>query len=156
MSNNYTKEFCKIMQANYDSTSMSSNRIDEILNFAREMNFKKIGIAYCITFSYEAQVLEQYFSKYFDVYKVDCKYGKVTKNEIIGGGGSRIICNPAGQADYLNKRNAELNISMGLCVGHDMIFSKKSDGLVTNLFDKDFTNNNNPAKAIAETQNKCR
>ena len=37
-----------------------------------------------------------------------------------------------------------------------MIFSKKSDGLVTNLFDKDFTNNNNPAKAIAETQNKCR
>ena len=69
MSNNYTKEFCKIMQANYDSTSMSSNRIDEILNFAREMNFKKIGIAYCITFSYEAQVLEQYFSKYFDVYK---------------------------------------------------------------------------------------
>ena len=43
----------------------------------------------------------------------------------------------------------ELNISMGLCVGHDMIFSKMSNGLVTNLFDKDFTNNNNMAEAIS-------
>ena len=150
----YTKEFQKIMQANYDSTSMSSNRVDEIINFARELKFKRLGIAYCITFSYEAQVLEQYLSKYFDVYTVDCKYGRVTKNEIIGGGGNRIMCNPVGQADYLNKKQTELNISMGLCVGHDMIFTKESDGLVTNLFDKDFTNNNNPAKAIAEIQHK--
>jgi uncharacterized metal-binding protein len=37
-----------------------------------------------------------------------------------------------------------------LCVGHDMIFSKVSKGLVTNLFDKDFTNNNNPTQAISE------
>jgi len=43
---------------------------------------------------------------------------------------------------------------MGLCVGHDMIFSKLSHGLVTNLFDKDFTNNNNPAQAIADIQKK--
>jgi len=61
-----------------------------------------------------------------------------------------IACNPAGQADFLNKKNTDLNISMGLCVGHDMIFSKKSEALVTNLFDKDFTNNNNPAQAIAD------
>ena len=62
------------------------------------------------------------------------------------------MCNPAGQADFLNKNNTDLNISMGLCVGHDMIFSKKSAGLVTNLFDKDFTNNNNPGQAIADIE----
>jgi uncharacterized metal-binding protein len=43
---------------------------------------------------------------------------------------------------------------MGLCVGHDMIFNKKSEGYVTNLIDKDFTNNNNPTQALLDIQNK--
>ena len=153
MNDLYTEEFRKIMKVNYDYTSMSSNRIEEIMNFARGINFKRLGIAHCITFSYEAQILKQYFSRYFDVYTVDCKYGRVSQKDIIGGSGGRVLCNPAGQADYLNKKDTELNISMGLCVGHDMIFSKTSNGLVTNLFDKDFTNNNNPAQAISDIQN---
>lgn len=65
------------------------------------------------------------------------------------------MCNPAGQADFLNNHGTELNISMGLCVGHDMIFSKKSDGFVTNLFDKDFTNNNSPEIAFSEIEKIC-
>jgi uncharacterized metal-binding protein len=154
MKGTYNKEFRKIMQVNYTHTSMSANRIDEILNFARGMEFERIGIAHCITFSHEAEILEKYFSKYFKVYTVDCKYGRITKKELLGGEGSRILCNPAGQAEFLNEHNTELNISMGLCVGHDMIFSKQSNGLVTNLFDKDFTNNNSPEKAIAEISGK--
>ena len=90
------------------------------------------------------------FSKYFEVYTVGCKHGKMTKGSLVGGTSGRVLCNPAGQADFLNKKGTQLNISMGLCVGHDMIFSKVSDGLVTNLFDKDFTNNNNPEQAMAE------
>ena len=156
MENTYTDEFRKIMQANYDYTSMSANRIDEILNFARGMNFKRIGIAHCITFRHEAEILKEYFSRYFEVFIVDCKYGRISKKELLGGDGTRILCNPAGQAEFLNQHNTELNISMGLCVGHDMIFSKQSNGLVTNLFDKDFTNNNNPERAVTETKNKLR
>ena len=156
MNKNYTNEFRKIMQVNLDYSSMSSNRIEEILSFAQGMNIKRLGIAYCITFSYEAQVLEQYFSKYFEVFTVDCKYDRVRKKEILGGDSNRIMCNPAGQADFLNTNNTELNISMGLCVGHDMIFGKKSDGLVTNLFDKDFTNNNNPTIAFSEIERKVK
>lgn len=152
MSDLYTEEFRKIMKVNYDYTSMSANRVEEIMNFARGMDFERLGIAHCITFSHEAQILKQYFSRYFEVYTVDCKYGRVPKKDIIGGEGGRILCNPAGQADFLNQRNTDLNISMGLCVGHDMIFSKASNALVTNLFDKDFTNNNNPAEAIAHIQ----
>ena len=154
MKNIYNELDRKIMQANLNSSSMSENRIDEIVNFAHEMKFKRIGIAHCITFHYEASVLKKYFSKYFEVFTVDCKVGRLSKNELLGGGGSRILCNPAGQAEYLNKYNCELNISMGLCVGHDMIFSKHSNGLVTNLFDKDFTNNNSPQTAIEETARK--
>ncbi|MGQ1946738.1 DUF1847 domain-containing protein [Geofilum sp. OHC36d9] len=154
MNNLYTKEFCRIMQANYDYTSMRSNRVEEIKNFAKGMNFSRIGIAHCITFSPEAKVLKDYLSQYFEVYTVDCKYGRLTKKEVLGGTENRILCNPAGQADFLNKKDTELNISMGLCVGHDMIFSKTSNAYVTNLFDKDFTNDNNPAQAIADIHNK--
>lgn len=150
MNDLYNEEFREIMKVNLDCTSMSSNRVEEIMNFARGINFERLGIAHCITFLWEAQILKQYFSKYFDVYTVDCKYGRVTQEEILGGAGGRILCNPAGQADFLNKKETQLNISMGLCVGHDMIFSKASNALVTNLFDKDFTNNNNPADAIAQ------
>lgn len=150
----YTEAYRKIMQVNYDTTSMGSNRVEEIMNFARGANIERIGIAHCITFGYEAAVLEKYFSQYFDVYTVDCKYGRIPKKALLGGAGGRILCNPAGQADYLNKKNTDLNVSMGLCVGHDMIFSKASEGLVTNLFDKDFTNNNNPTQAIADIQRK--
>jgi len=152
MSEIYTRELREIMQVNCDYTSMNSNRIEEIFNFARGMNIERIGIAHCITFSHEAQVLKQYFSKHFTVYTVGCKHDKVRKKEILGGDSNRIMCNPAGQADFLNSHNTELNISMGLCVGHDMIFSKKSDGYVTNLFDKDFTNNNNPEIAFSEIE----
>lgn len=150
----YTKEFCKIMQVNLDYSSMRSNRVEEIMNFARGAHFKRLGIAHCITFTREAKLLEKYFSKYFDVYTVDCKYGRIPQKDILGGNSNYIMCNPAGQADFLNKKKTELNISMGLCIGHDMIFSKKSDALVTNLFDKDFTNNNNPAQAILDIQQK--
>ncbi len=148
MNDLYTEEFRRIMRVNYDYSNMRSNRIEEIKNFARGIKFERIGIAHCITFSHDAQILKTYFSKYFDVYTVDCKYGRLSQKDVIGGVGSRIMCNPAGQADYLNKKQTQLNISMGLCVGHDMIFSKMSNALVTNLFDKDFTNNNNPAEAI--------
>ncbi|MCF8389786.1 MAG: DUF1847 domain-containing protein [Bacteroidales bacterium] len=37
---------------------MSSNRVEEIRNFAKGANFKRIGIAHCITFHYEAELLE--------------------------------------------------------------------------------------------------
>ncbi|MCK5824518.1 MAG: DUF1847 domain-containing protein [Ichthyobacteriaceae bacterium] len=148
----YDKKFRKIMQVNYDYTSMSANRIEEIRNFARGADFKSIGIAYCITFSHEAEVLKNYLSKDFNVHLVHCKYGRIPVKDIIGGTARRVSCNPAGQAEFLNDKDTELNISMGLCVGHDMIFSKVSEGLVTNLFDKDFTNNNNIETAINEVE----
>ena len=149
----YDKQSRMIMQVNDDHTSMSANRIEEIKNFARGAKFKRIGIAHCFMFPRQAEIVKQYLLSDFEVFTVDCKYGGISKKEMLGGNEQRVMCNPAGQADYLNKHRTDLNISMGLCVGHDMIFSKKSEGLVTNLFDKDFTNNNNPDAAIADIEN---
>ena len=148
----YTEEFRAIMQSNVDCSKLRTNRIEEIKNFAQGIKFTRIGIAHCISFSHEAKVLSDYLSKHFDVYSVDCKYGNLIKKELLGGESKRILCNPAGQADFLNNHKTELNISMGLCVGHDMIFSKLSKGLVTNLFEKDFTNKHNPTQAINELE----
>jgi uncharacterized metal-binding protein len=58
------------------------------------------------------------------------------------------MCNPAGQAEFLKEQQTELNISMGLCVGHDMLFSQKSDVAVTTLVVKDRVNNHNPMEGI--------
>lgn len=148
----YDEEFRKIMQVTVDHSSMSNNRVEEIKEFAKGAGFKKIGIAHCIMFQHETRVVEEYLSKDFEVFTVDCKYGHIRKDEMLGGRGGRIMCNPAGQAEFLNNKKTDLNISLALCVGHDMIFSKASEALVTNLFDKDFTNNNNPSQAVAEIE----
>lgn len=146
----YNNEALTIMKIADKTSSMSLNRLEQIMAFAIEGKYKKIGIAHCITFSREAQIIKKYLSQKFEVYTVDCKYGRVTKKDVFGENSSRVLCNPAGQAKYLNDKNTDLNISIGLCVGHDMIFNKKSIAPVTCLYSKDFTNNNDMDQAIAE------
>jgi uncharacterized metal-binding protein len=82
-------------------------------------------------FQNEAERLEEILSEAgFIVDKVNCKYGKVPfKNLVPGYKG--VSCNPAGQAKYLEEKKTELNIMMGLCLGHDMIFNSKSKAPVT-------------------------
>jgi uncharacterized metal-binding protein len=61
-------------------------------------------------------------------------------------GKNRVPCNPAGQAEYLQDNNTELNISFGLCMGHDIIFNQKSKAPVTTLIFKDREHKHNPYK----------
>jgi len=68
--------------------------------------------------------------------KVNLKIGKVPFSDLLPNY-KGISCNPAGQAKYLEEKNTELNIMMGLCLGHDMIFNSKSKVPVTPLIVKD-------------------
>ena len=52
------------------------------------------------------------------------------------------------QAKLLNEKKTDLNIVVGLCVGHDSIFYKYSDALCTTLITKDRVLGHNPAAAI--------
>ncbi|MDA3816688.1 MAG: thiamine pyrophosphate-dependent enzyme [Prolixibacteraceae bacterium] len=63
-----------------------------------------------------------------------------SRNELIDGY-KGTSCNPAGQAKYLEEENTQLNIAMGLCLGHDMIFNEKSAAPVTTLIVKERSNN---------------
>jgi uncharacterized metal-binding protein len=85
----------------------------------------------------EADTLEKVFQDNgLKVDKVHCKYGKVPFNELVEGY-KGVSCNPAGQAKYLEEKGTELNVMMGLCLGHDMIFNAKSKAPVTPLVVKD-------------------
>ena len=146
--NLYDSRSIEIMQTAEDAYVRGSNRVQEIKNFARMAGIKRIGIAHCVTFPKEAEAVKQFLSDEFEVYSIDCKCGQITKHQMLGCEGKSIMCNPAGQADYLKENNTELNISMGLCVGHDMVFNQKSASPVSNLVVKDRTNRNNPIETI--------
>ena len=58
------------------------------------------------------------------------------------------MCNPIFQAKRLNREGTELNIVVGLCVGHDSLFYRYSDALVTTLVAKDRVTGHNPAAVL--------
>jgi uncharacterized metal-binding protein len=132
--NNQDKQVLKIAE---DSLNPRIDRVREIVEYAKEAGIKRIGIANCTIFNSESDLLEGILSDSgFIVEKVNCKYGRVPFDDLLTGY-KGISCNPAGQAKYLEERGTELNIMMGLCLGHDMIFNDKSKAPVTPLIVKD-------------------
>ncbi len=127
-------------------------RLGEIILFAKELGYKKIGLAFCIGLSEEAKVIEEILSNHFEVVSVCCKVCGIDKRDFdlpqISLEGQEVMCNPAGQAQLLNSAETELNVICGLCVGHDAIFAKVSDAPVTTLIAKDRVLAHNPAGAI--------
>jgi uncharacterized metal-binding protein len=128
-------------------------RLKEIILFAQEMGFQKLGLAFCLGLSEEATIVEEILSDHFKVLSACCKISGVNKRKLrleqidpadIG----EVMCNPAGQAELLNRAGTELNIICGLCVGHDAIFSMVSEAPVTTLVAKDRVLAHNPVGAI--------
>ena len=52
------------------------------------------------------------------------------------------------QANFLNEANTELNVVVGLCIGHDSLFFKYSKAPVTVLAVKDRVLAHNPLGAV--------
>jgi len=134
----------KTMQLAEQSRLPGRNRVEEIRNYAKNAGLRRIGIANCVAVQKEANMLKESLSKDFEVFSVDCKCGKIPASEFLGQEAKGISCNPAGQADYLAENKTELNIVMGLCVGHDMVFTAKSQAPSTTLIVKDREFKHNP------------
>jgi uncharacterized metal-binding protein len=133
----YTAADIAIMKNAEDSLNRKNDRIQEIIEYAKISKIKTIGIAHCTTFTKQANRLNEILSKEgFVIEQVNCKVGKIPFSDLVPGY-KKISCNPAGQAKYLAEKNTELNIMMGLCLGHDMIFNAKSKAPVTPLLVKD-------------------
>ena len=128
-------------------------RIEETIAFAKKMNYRKIGIATCIGLLNESRILAKILRSHdFEVFGISCKAGAVDKtavgiDEKCTAVGSK-MCNPINQALRLNSENTDLNIIMGLCVGHDMLFTKYSTAPVTTLVAKDRVTCHNPVAPL--------
>jgi len=141
----YDTKDLKLMRSAEDALMKGTNRIEEIKKFARLAGIKKIGIAHCIGMKKEAELLKERLSDSFEVVTVDCRYAKVPASYMLDDETQKgSSCNPAGQADYLAQNKTELNLVMGLCVGHDIIFNMKSKAPTSTLIVKDREHNHNP------------
>jgi uncharacterized metal-binding protein len=131
-------------------------RIEEIMEFARSCGFKRLGIAFCIGLRDEGKILGRILRKNgFEVFSVVCKSGSIDKEEIglrkeekIRPDSFEAICNPVAQAEILNKAKTDLNLILGLCVGHDTLFIMHSKAPVTCVAVKDRVLAHNPLGAI--------
>ena len=131
-------------------------RLREVMEFARRMGYIKLGLAFCAGLHKEAAIVDRIFRKNgFEVVSVICKTGSIPKDRAeipsefrVRPGSYEAMCNPIAQAELLNRAETQLNICLGLCVGHDSLFYKYSKALVTTLVAKDRVTGNNPAAAI--------
>lgn len=128
-------------------------RVQEIMEFARKIDAKRIGIAYCIGLQNEARIFAAILRKNgFLPYAVICKVAGKAKTSVgipmkceqIGSA----MCNPILQARLLNQAHTDLNVAIGLCVGHDSLFYRYSEAYVTTLVTKDRVTGHNPAAAL--------
>ena len=97
-------------------------RVEEIMDFAKKINAKKIGIATCVGLLKESRILADILRRHgFEVYGVGCKAGT---------------------------QKTDLNVVVGLCVGHDSLFYKYSEALTTTAVTKDRVLGHNPVAAL--------
>jgi uncharacterized metal-binding protein len=131
-------------------------RVEEVAAFAKRINAKKVGIATCAGLINETKS----FIKFLDAqgiksHTVSCKVGAVDKTEIGIPAEHKIkkvehesACNPVLQARILARQKTDLNVVVGLCVGHDSIFIKYSEAPTTFLVVKDRVLAHNPVGAL--------
>jgi len=128
-------------------------RVEEVIQFARKIGAKKLGIATCLGLIEESRTLTKILrNNGFEVYGVVCKCGATPKVDIGIPSECEAVgvnmCNPILQAELLNDANTDLNLIMGLCVGHDSLFIKHSNALCTSVVTKDRVLAHNPAAAL--------
>lgn len=154
--NSYSEEEHKIMQAAafVEATYYSQlTRLEETAEFARQMGYKKLGLAFCIGLNKEAHLIKKFLAKDFEVVSICCKNCAIAKDKlqlkkINPQSKTESMCNPKQQAQFLNDAGCDLFISCGLCVGHDAIFNKNCFGPVTTLVAKDRVLAHNPLGVI--------
>ncbi len=135
-------------------------RVQEVVEFAKRLEVRKIGIAFCIGLRNEARIFAEILEAHgFEVVSVCCKVGGEPKenlgladSEKVLPGAYESYCNPVAQAFILDREGCGLNVLVGLCVGHDSLFFKHTEALTTVLVAKDRVTGHNPA-AVLYTSN---
>jgi len=136
-------------------------RVEETVLYAKLRGYKKLGLAFCVGLSQEAELFTNLlFNEGFEVVSVCCMCGGLSSEDValpeeekILPGHRQPMCNPIGQAAVLDAEGCELNILLGLCVGDDTLFIKHSNAPVTVLAVKDRVLAHNPLGALYTSRN---
>ena len=139
-----------------DAVNARWTRVEDTIAFATLMGYTKIGIATCIGLLEECERLVAILkAQGFEPYSVCCKAGSIDKKELglkeedkVRPGTFEPACNPIAQAEICNDLGTDMNIILGLCVGHDMLFNKHSLAPVTTLVVKDRVTGHNPVAVL--------
>lgn len=131
-------------------------RLRETAEFCQRMKYRKIGVAFCKGLHMEARVVSSVMEEFgLEVVSVICKAGGIAKEQMGIAPEFRLrpdsfepMCNPIAQAELLNQQYTEMNVAIGMCVGHDSLFYKHSNAPVTTLIAKDRVLAHNPAAAV--------
>lgn len=140
----------------YEHVKPTKPRIMETIEFAKRMQYARLGLVFCLGLVKEARVVENLLTNEgFEVVSALCKIGRepketlgVTDDQKIRIGCFESMCNPIAQAFVVNSENTEFNVVMGLCVGHDSLFLKYAEAPCTVLAAKDRLLGHNPLAAI--------
>ena len=139
-----------------DAVNARWTRVEDTIAFAKLMGYKKIGMATCIGLLDESERLAKILTAQgFEPVSVCCKAGSIDKLELgvaesdkVRPGTFEPACNPIAQAEICNRMGTDMNIIVGLCVGHDMLFNKHSKAPVTTLIVKDRVTGHNPVAVL--------
>ncbi|MCC8194990.1 MAG: DUF1847 domain-containing protein [Deltaproteobacteria bacterium] len=131
-------------------------RIMELVDFARRMRYGKLGLIFCMGLRKEAAITEKILATNgFDVVSAVCKVGCLPKSELgltgeeqLRPSGHETMCNPVMQAAITNRAGVDLNILLGLCVGHDSLVLAHLEAPATVLAVKDRLMGHNPLAAL--------
>lgn len=131
-------------------------RVEDTIALAKLMGWRKIGVATCIGLLAETDALVQVLAAQgLEPHSVCCKTGSIDKlclgiaeKDKVRPGTFEPACNPIAQARLLNDAGTEMNVIVGLCVGHDMLFTKHSRAPVTTLVCKDRVTGHNPVAVL--------
>lgn len=126
------------------------SRLQEIIEFSKEMNFFKIGIAYCYGMENEAiKITNILREEGFRIVPVSCTAGGLKQSEVnLKSKIDKVSCNPLAQAYQLNSESVDLTVTIGLCLGHDILFQKQIKSYTTTLLVKDRVHNNDSIQAL--------
>ena len=130
----------------------SLSRLQEIIEFIKLMNYKKIGLAYCYGMEKDAKTLKDIFKdEGISLTTVSCTVGGMAQNIVNSSSCNlNVSCNPLGQAKQLIAENVDFVILMGICLGHDIILQKNLNMDFTTFVVKDRVHNHRPLTAIQQ------
>lgn len=89
------------------------SHMEEMIEFAKSMNYLKLEIAYCYGMENQAKAIETLlFNEWFDMTTISCSMGGLSQRDLeIVVQNKRVLCNPIGKLNSLLRKKLTFQLS---------------------------------------------